>query len=80
VDNQIESVRQATAIKIKKAEETTGKLVGQGKKPDDPIVRLYRGRIRNFRISMEERIAQLEQKRPVSVGFSLIAGGVVRIE
>jgi hypothetical protein len=29
---------------------------------------------------MEERIKSLEQKRGVSVGFNLIAGGVVEIE
>jgi len=80
VNNQIESVKQATAIKIARAEETIGKLLKQGKREDDPIVRLHSGRIRNFRISMEQKIQQLELRRPVSVGFNLIAGGVVRIE
>lgn len=40
----------------------------------------YKGRIRNFKVSMEEKIKELEQKRPVSVGFNLIAGGIVKIE
>lgn len=80
VNNQIESVKQAAAIKIKKAEEIIRNLRSQGKTDDSPIVRLHRGRIRNFKISMEERIKSLEQKRAVSVGFNLIAGGVVEIE
>lgn len=80
VNNQIESVKQAAAIKIKKAEEIIRKLLEQGKTEEDPIVRLHRGRIRNFRIAMEDKIRDLEHKRPVSVGFNLIAGGVVRIE
>lgn len=80
VNNQIESVRQAAAIKIKKAEETIRKLKERGKSDEDPIVRLHNGRIRNFKISMEDKIKELELKRAVSVGFNLIAGGVVRIE
>lgn len=80
VNNQIESVKQATAIKIKKAEEIIRKLLGQGKTEEDPIVKLHKGRIRNIRISMEEKMNKLEQKRFVSVGFNLIAGGIVKIE
>lgn len=80
VNNQVESVKQAAAIKIKKAEETIGKLLEQGKTEEDRIVKLHRGRIRNFRIAMESKIKDLEQKRAVSVGFNLVAGGVVRIE
>ncbi len=80
VNNQIESVKQASTIKIKKAEEIIRKLIEQGKTEEDPIVRLHNGRIRNFKISMEDKIKELEQKRPVSVGFNLIAGGVVKIE
>jgi len=80
VNNQIESVKQAASIRIKKAEEIIGKLRSQGKTDNDPIVRLHKGRIRNFGILMEERIKSLEQKRAVSVGFNLIAGGVVEIE
>ena len=80
VNNQIESVKQAAAIKIRKAKETIAKLLNQGKSENEPIVRLHKGRIRNFEISREERIKSLEQKRAVSVGFNLIAGGVVEIE
>lgn len=80
VNNQIESVKQAATIKIKKAEEIIRKLIEQGKTKEDTIVRLHNGRIRNFKISMEDKIKELEQKRPVSVGFNLIAGGVIRIE
>jgi len=80
VNNQIESFKQATAIKIKKAEEIIRKLLGQGKTEEDPIVRLHKGRIRNFLISEEQKIKELEPKRAVSVGFNLIAGGVVKIE
>lgn len=80
VNNQIESVKQATAIKIKKTEEIIRKLLGQGKTEEDPIVRLYKGRIRNFLISEEQKTKELEPKRSVSVGFNLIAGGVVKIE
>ena len=79
VNNQNESVKQASAIKIKKAEEIIRKLRVQGKADDDPIVRLHKGRIRNFRISMEEKVRSLEQKRAVSVGFNLVSGGIVEI-
>jgi hypothetical protein len=80
VNNQIESVKQAAIIKIKKAEETIEKLKSQGKTEDDPIIRLHIGRIRNLEISKEEKIKTLEQKRAASVGFNLIGGGVVKIE
>jgi len=80
VNNQIESVKQATAIKIKKAEEIIRKLIDQGKTDEDPIIRLHNGKIRNLKISAEEKIKELELKRAVSVGFSLISGGLVKIE
>jgi len=80
VNNQIESVKQAVASKIKKAEEIIKKLKNQGKADDDPIVRLHKGRIRNFKISMEEKKENLEQKRAISVGFSLISGGVAEVK
>jgi hypothetical protein len=79
VNNQIESVKQATAIKIKKAEEIIAGFLVQGKKEEDPIVRLHKGKIRNFEVSMEQKIKELEQKRAVSVGFNLAAGAVVEI-
>jgi SNF2 family DNA or RNA helicase len=79
VNNQIESVKQATKIKIQKAEEIIRKLIHQSKTEEDPIVKLHRGRIRNFNISMEEKIKKLEQKRAISVGFNLVAGGFVNI-
>jgi len=80
VNNQIESVKQATAIKIKKAEEIIKKRKEESRADEDPIIRLHNGRIRNFKISMEEKIKELEQKKAVSVGFSLVAGGIVKIE
>ena len=80
VNNQIESVKQATAIKIRRVEEIIKKLMDQGKTEEDPIVRLYRGRIRNFGIYMTQKIKELEQKKVVSVAFNLIAGGVVQVE
>lgn len=80
VNNQIESVKQATEIKTKKAEEIIKKLLRQGKTEEDRIVRLHRGRIRNLRISMEEKVNELEKKMSISVGFNLVAGGVVKIE
>lgn len=80
VNNQIESVKQAATIKIKKAEEIIKKLKSQGKPEEDRIVRLHRGRIRNLEIVKDEKIRSLEEKRFVSVGFNLVGGGVVRIE
>lgn len=80
VDNQIESVKQATAIKVRKAEETIRKLLAQGKSEEDPIVRLHKGRIRNFRVSMEQKIESFEQKRALSIAFTLIAGGLVEVQ
>ncbi len=80
VNNQIESVKQEAAIKMRKAEETIRKLKSQGKTDEDPIVRLHRGRIRNFQASAERKMQSLEQKRAVSVGFHLISGGVVEIK
>ena len=80
VNNQIESVKQAATIKIIKAEEIIKKLKSQGKTDEDRIVRLHKGRIRNFKISMEEKIESLEQKRAVSVGFNLVSGGVAEIK
>jgi len=79
VNNQIESVKQAGTIKIRKAKEIISKFLNQGKSEEDPIVRLHKGRIRKFEISMQEKMESLEQKRAVSVGFNLINGGVVEI-
>ncbi len=80
VNNQIESVKQATEIKIKKSEDTIRKLKQGGSTEEDPIVRLHRGIIRNVRDHMDQKIRELEQKRTVLVTFNLIAGGVVEIE
>lgn len=79
VNNQIESVRQATEIKIRKANETIAKLLSQGKTEEDPIVRLYKGEIRNFQTAADAKMEGLEQKRAVSVAFNLICGGIVDI-
>lgn len=65
VNNQIESVKQATRTKINKANETIRKLKKQGKTEEDAIVRLHRGRIRNLQASMEEKVNELGQKRPI---------------
>jgi len=80
VNNQIESVKQEAAIKIRKAEETIKKLKGQGKTDEDIIMRPYRGRIRNIQTSSDQKVQNLEQKRAVSVGFNLISGGLVEIK
>ncbi len=80
VNNQIESVKQEAGIKIRKAEDIIKKLRSLGKGEDDPIIRLHRGRIRNFGINAEQKIKEKKKKRAVSVGFNLIAGGIVRIE
>ncbi|MHA1499990.1 MAG: hypothetical protein ACTSRT_20880 [Promethearchaeota archaeon] len=80
INNQIESIKQAAAIKIRKAEEIIKKLIFQGMSDEDRIVRLHQGRIRNIKNSMEEKIKELEKKRPVSVSFNLFAGGMVKIE
>jgi hypothetical protein len=73
-------VKQSTAIKIGRAERIIQNLLSQGHAEDSPIVRLHRGRIKNMEIGREERAAQLETKRAVSVGFTLVAGGIVEIE
>jgi superfamily II DNA or RNA helicase len=79
VDNRIESVKQSTAIKIGRAKETIQKLLGQGLEDDSPILRLHRGRIRNLEMGLDTQVGELEEKRGVSVGFTLIAGGTVQI-
>lgn len=79
INNEIESVIQANEIKIKKAEETIKKLILQEKTEEDRIVRLHRGRIRNLESLKEQKIKELEQKRYISVGYTLIAGGIVKI-
>lgn len=79
VDNQMESLKQSTATKIARAQNTIHNLVAQGHQEDSPIIRLHRGRIRNLEIGLEERVAKLEQKRAVSVGFTIVAGGIVKI-
>jgi SNF2 family DNA or RNA helicase len=80
VNNQIESVKQAAKIKINKGEEIIKKLEWQGKTSEDSIIKLHKGRIRNIKNNMEQKIVDLEKKRPVSVGFNLIMGGVVEIQ
>jgi len=80
VNNQIESVKQATRIKVNRTNETIKKLRDQGKAEEDPIMRPWRARIRNFETSMEKKISELEQKRSVSVAFNLVAGGLVKVE
>lgn len=80
VNNQIESVKQATTIKVNRTKETIGKLLAQGKTDDEPIMRPWKARIRNFESSMEQKVKELEQKKAVSVAFNLIAGGMVKVE
>jgi superfamily II DNA or RNA helicase len=80
VDNQIESVKQSSAIKIGRAKKIIENLLGQGHEEDSPIVRLHRGRIRNLEMGLEEQVGKLQEKRAVSVGFTLVAGGIVHIE
>lgn len=80
VNNQVESVKQATLIKIKKAEVIIRKLKLAGQTEEDPIVRLHRGRIRNLEIALEEKIKTFEEKKAISVSFALVAGGVVKID
>ena len=80
VDNQIESIKQVTAIKIGRAAKTIGNLLSQDHEEESPIVRLHRGRIRNLEMGLQERVVKLEEKRAVSVGFTLMAGGIVEIE
>ncbi len=79
VDNQRESLKQSTAIKIGRAQNTIQNLLGRGHPEDSPIIRLHRGRVKNLEINVEERLAELEQKRAVSVGFTIVAGGIVKI-
>jgi len=80
VNNRIAGVKQATAIKIRKAEEIIERRLREVRREEDSIIRLHRGRIRNLRNSEEQKIREIESKRPVSVSFSTIAGGIVRIE
>jgi hypothetical protein len=80
VNNQIESVKQATKIKVNRTNETIKKLRDQGKTEGDPIMRPWRAKIRNFETSMEKKIIELEQKRSVSVSFNLVAGGIVKVK
>lgn len=79
VNNQNESIKQAANIKINRANEIIRSFIQQGKTEDDPIVKRQRSLIRKGRINMEQRINELDKKRPVSVGFNLVAGGVVEI-
>ncbi len=80
VNNQVESVKQANVIKVKKAEEIIRKLKLDGRTDDDSIVRLYRGKIRNLEMALEGKIKSFEEKRAISVSFALVTGGVAKIE
>jgi SNF2 family DNA or RNA helicase len=80
INNQIESVRQATMIKIAIAKSIIERRRAQGKEDSDSIIKLHSGRVRNLTLAMEEKVANFERRRSVSVGFSLIAGGIVDIK
>ena len=77
--NQVESLRQATQLKIEKAKETITKLRSGGQEEDSNIVRLYRSRIRNLEMGLDERLRALDAKRSATVSFRLIAGGFLEI-
>jgi superfamily II DNA/RNA helicase len=79
VQNQAESLRQATQLKIEKAKETITKLRLGGQEEDSNIVRLYRSRIRNLEMGLDERLRVLDAKRSATVSFGLIAGGFLEI-
>jgi superfamily II DNA/RNA helicase len=79
INNQIESIKQATRLALSRADSAAEKLLDKGKTERDSIVRLYRGRSRNLRSSLDQRIQALEAKKEVSVAFNLIAGGVAEI-
>lgn len=80
VDNRAESLKQATQFKIKHARTTIEKLVQRGQQEESPIVRLHKGRIRKMEDALEENLKRLEQRRAVSIAFSLTAGGILRVE
>lgn len=80
IDNRIESMRQATSIKIQRVEKTLSKLRADGRPEDDSIVRLHKGRIANLKERAESQIGALGERRTVVVSFRLVLGGVVQLD
>ncbi len=80
IENKIESVRQTTFLKSKRAQEILSRLLSDGRREDDSIIRLHKGRIRNLEAHAEEAIQSLESRRAAAVSFRLIAGGHLTID
>jgi len=80
IDNRTESIRQAAEIKIQQVKGILAKLRADGRSEEDSIVRLHTGRIANLGERMEAEIQKLQDKRQVIVTFSLVLGGVVRLD
>ena len=76
LNNRIASVRQALDLKENRIRQTIQTL-NQGGKPDQRILRLHKGRMRNLRQNAEDEILKWEKKRVVSVGYRRIAGVLI---
>ena len=76
LNNRITSIRQSLHIKKYQILETIDKL-NQRDSPDERILRLHTGRIRNLQQKADREIRKLEDKRTVSVGYKRIAGALI---
>lgn len=77
IDIRIDTKRRAYDNKIQAANRTLEKVRATG--GPESIQRIYRSRIHRFEDKSAREIAELEAKRGVNVGFSLISGGLLRV-
>lgn len=77
IDARIDTKRRAYENKVEAAKRTLQKVRGSG--GPESIQRIYRSRINKFEEKAAREIAELEAKRGVNVGFSLVSGGLLRV-
>lgn len=77
IDARIDTKRRAYESKLAMVRATLTRVENSG--APDRIVRLHLGRLRNLEDKMRRDLEDLEAKRDVHVGFSLLAGGVLRV-
>jgi hypothetical protein len=77
IDARVDTKARAYHNKIRAVQETLEKVQRSG--GPESIIRLHQGRIRNFEDNLRRELEDLETRRGVHVGFSLVAGGLLRV-
>jgi ATP-dependent helicase HepA len=74
VNARLQAISQSYEAKRRRIEQTMGKV------REERILRLYRGQLRNQETRYQARTKEIEALRDVSVSYSLVLRGMVRVD